>query len=788
MKGATRSAEPIVPAWRPPLNISRYDYRYTLTDQERAALESMVQGIRSSSGIRPRYAVPKILHRLFAPINDVLRYVRANKQMKPWVVATFAECMLQTNSSFWAWQRPQWENAIGARPNGQHHVLAIAYVLYDYYSPHAFLQFHPVDLARMIFGNDAVEEATRPVLDTLVQWGHRRSAGFVGYVTSALCVILLLQRSPHLQAVERSYLELAHASHRRFAFARYFGLLSRALVALGIIERPLEFRQNKGAPSPKLSPWVETASQEWLTWCRRWFNTSTLAERSRNNAVLALASAGRWLADLHPEITRPDQWTRELAAEYVAAVDRMTIGQYVRVTYSNLASIGRPLSARAKDHRLGAMRCFFRDCQEWGWISRRFDSQRSFATPRSVRTLIGPDPRDIASDFWAKLMWAGLNLSVDDMPGASSGPQRREPYYYYPIEYMRAIAAVWLFAGLRSDECVRLRTGCIQWDDAPTPDIADSSATRGVRSPVCLLHVPINKTTTAFKKPVDPIVGRAIEEWERVRPKQPQAMDKKTGQMVDFLFMHRGRKMHKYFINRTLIPVLCAKAGIPSEDARGRITSHRGRATIASQLVNAREGMTLLDVKEWLGHRNPNSTSHYVRLSQTRLARAYTDADYFKHNTRMIDVLLDQDALKDGAAADGRAWRYYDLGHGYCTYDFFDRCEHRMACAQCSFYVPKESSRMQNMEARANLLRLKQEIALTDEECAALDGDVAALDKLCATLADVPTPSGPTPRQLGNLRGKRLPMVPNTPPIERSETGASAGAAPPRIRYRGSGS
>ncbi len=70
---------------------------------------------------------------------------------------------------------------------------------------------------------------------------------------------------------------------------------------------------------------------------------------------------------------------------------------------------------------------------------------------------------------------------------------------------------VWLFAGLRSDEIARLRVGAIRWKHAED----------GSSAHVCLLDVPVNKTSTAFVKPVDPIVGEGIEGWEKVRPRQP---------------------------------------------------------------------------------------------------------------------------------------------------------------------------------------------------------------------------------------------------------------------------
>jgi hypothetical protein len=100
-----------------------------------------------------------------------------------------------------------------------------------------------------------------------------------------------------------------------------------------------------------------------------------------------------------------------------------------------------------------------------------------------------------------------------------------------------------------------------------------------------------------------------------------------------------------------------------------------------------------------------------------------------------------------GAAANGSPWRYYDLGHGWCSYEFFDQCPHRMACARCDFYVQKDSTRGLWLEAREGLLKMLQEIPLSDEERAAVDGDVQALDQLLQKLATVPTPSAvhPTP-------------------------------------------
>jgi len=113
--------------------------------------------------------------------------------------------------------------------------------------------------------------------------------------------------------------------------------------------------------------------------------------------------------------------------------------------------------------------------------------------------------------------------------------------------------------------------------------------------------------------------------------------------------------------------------------------------------------------------------------------------------------LLTWDAINSGAAANGSPWRYYDLGHGWCSYEFFDQCPHRMACARCDFYVPKASDRGLWLETRDGLLKMLQEIPLTDEERAAVDGDVQALDRLLERLAAVPTPSGSFPGQQAQM-------------------------------------
>lgn len=56
-----------------------------------------------------------------------------------------------------------------------------------------------------------------------------------------------------------------------------------------------------------------------------------------------------------------------------------------------------------------------------------------------------------------------------------------------------------------------------------------------------------------------------------------------------------------------------------------------------------------------------------------------------------------------------------------------------MACAKCSFYLPKASSEVQYLESQHHLVKVMQEIPLTTEEQAAVENDDQAVTKLLKT-------------------------------------------------------
>ena len=283
---------------------------------------------------------------------------------------------------------------------------------------------------------------------------------------------------------------------------------------------------------------------------------------------------------------------------------------------------------------------------------------------------------------------------------------------------------------------------------------------------VCLLDVPAHKTGTAFTKPVDPLLGQAIEAWQAVRPDQPTMLDRKTGERVEFLFAIRAKRVAKHYINEKIIPMLCRKAGVPASDVRGKITSHRARSTIASQLYNAKEPMTLFELQAWLGHASPETTQHYAKITPNTLTRAYqrrrllrAQRPHHRGPPRPRRRHLRAGRRRRAVAAlrpRPRALllhllRAVPAPHGL---------------RQVRLLHPEEL--IQSPAARGEeptSSGCSSRIPLTDDERAAVDDGQEALDKLLDRLADIPAPDGSTPRQLacGAAETPLLQILPGPP-------------------------
>jgi len=577
--------------WCWPINVAHYDRTPELHPDELKELRRKVR--KKKSPFRsPTWAV---LDRLVRPIEDVLQYVHAPLSKRHCIVRAVMTDMAARGTSFWAWSLDEWRESIGrdltqaaqrygwkgefshpARP----FLPAIAYLL-DVH-PDAPTLINPIGItafARRIFGQEALDAALRPLLTILDSWGYTHANKTATRFGTCVFYLLVQNRSPYLEDLSIELLEHCSQFCAVDSVKSHIFQVSRALNALGIIKRHLPGQHGNRRCLSVGEEWI---SSEWLSWCDRWRKQATC--RAPGTVYYPLLKVGRWLKVVHPEVSSPAQWTYELAGEFVALISDMRIGDWSdQITLDRIEhQVGQPMLPNSKVNMLRGVRAFFRDCQEWGWIAVRFNPARALRAPRALQSLIGPAPRVIDKEFWAKILWAAMNLEKKDLPVGALGQHQ------YPFEMVRALAVVWCFAALRSNEIVRLRVGCIRWqrEDVMVPETGDLLP----RDAVCFLDIPVNKTTTAYTKAVHTLVGRRIDEWEKLRPQeQPQVWDKTTGEATHYLFSYRGTRVSSFYINDSLIPTLCRKAGIPEQDSRGTITSHRARATIASQLYNAKE-------------------------------------------------------------------------------------------------------------------------------------------------------------------------------------------------------
>lgn len=258
-------------------------------------------------------------------------------------------------------------------------------------------------LAYKVFGHPLTEAVLAPILSISAQWGYSRRDNDAAF-RSVTTEVLLLNRSPYPDDLTLPFLEQVHTATasnpgRRARVYR----LSRILAHLGLLENPLPLAGGLPASTYKLER-ERGIAPAWVEWVDRWFETSPRPRPERLYMRLDLLRTGRWLAIHHPEVNTPANFTRKLAAELVAAVNQMRIGDFSCENLNiPLKDPGRPWSATRKHGFLGVLRRCFSEAIDWGWMERRFNPQRVFATPRHLKHQIRIAPRIIENDIWANI-------------------------------------------------------------------------------------------------------------------------------------------------------------------------------------------------------------------------------------------------------------------------------------------------------------------------------------------------------------------------------------------------
>jgi hypothetical protein len=655
--------------------------------------------------------------------------------------------------AYWNWSQADWTEWYKAKdyPVGSHIGSSYASVAYhlcrqnivsDLWAKNSTNKVQVTTVAMRFFGASVVSGNIDRIEKHLVGLGYSRESSAVARRASNMSAIMLVLEQPNIDKWNVAGLEryMETGWFNRHQRSHSFNAITLALSDLGILKEPFKRKdlEKRGWHLRESYDPKKDISPEWLAFVDRYCKAVPVAPNTKQQRYGSLLSAGRWLFAEHRDVKLPEHWSRDVAAEYVAYLTQARVGDYLGTAPINLTpeKIGAFLAPGTINGRLGGVRQAFSDIIDWGWIEPRFSPNVAFRLPRTVKRQLKDDPRDLQDDVWAKLVAAALTVGE-----ASSS---NFEFAKYPPVFVRAVAIIWVFAALRNDEIRRLETDCIRWSSR------DIDLTSGVpQLPTCELKVPANKTTPSYIKPVDAIVGEAVEAWLKIRPEAQAAhRDRKTNAPTKFLFQYRGFGLGPNYLNVSLIPKLCELAGVPESDLKGRITSHRARSTIATQLGNADDAMSMFELAKWLGHGDYRSVLKYLRLRAEKLRKSYDNANYFRETVGRINVLLDVDAIRSGRAALGDVFKYYDLVHGYCGDRFFSRCPHRMACAKCEYYIPKNSEAARILEANAHNERLVAEVPLRPIELEAIRGDREALESLRTRLQDTPTPDGRTPTEI----------------------------------------
>ncbi|WP_256853594.1 tyrosine-type recombinase/integrase [Pantoea sp. Fr+CA_20] len=684
-----------------PFDLSVYRLDISLTMAEKTELSTHV-GRGHMLRMRP---VPNIIR----PLYDIATDSGTSKEVSALVILNILREIHLSGMPCWQWPQIRWQTLCQNTTQGRPLMAAFAWHLAGLHDTLSLPDIRkPALYACAIFGKTIYFRELRRLTDILKSLGYAPGSQNT-HMSGILATLMIVNRDPRLETFTPELLWQVQTSIAART-SRYVGRVSHGLAALGIISAPLRMRNyTKWYDKP-----VEGIDPAWVNWCRRWRETSVLRPRTRENQYSFILRCGLWLAEAHPEVREPADWTMEICASFIAAVGRMNVDELQLGTERGVrksARSGEPMMPHSRANFIYSIRRFMNDYENWGWGRLRFSPARHLSTPDTPLFRRGVNPRVIDDPVWLKLIWASLNLRQEDLLTE----------IHYPLAMLQAMAVIWTHAGLRKGELLRLTTGCIT---PQAEDIVKEDGSIIPASTLCYLNIPAGKTSKAFVKPVAAVVKKYVDIWLAERPvEQAMLADERTGEKVRFLFQYRGKPAGGAILNRTLIPMLCARAGVPTEDSYGVITSHRGRASAVTALASVPQGMSLYELMQWTGHSTPQSTMHYLRIRPTQLAASFVKADRVAH---MISVLVDHDP--EAASLTGPA-TYYDLGDSYCTNPFWSSCPHRMACIGCDFNLLKDSARGLLLESKASIKRYLEEVPLTPDEKAIVEQDTEKLDR-----------------------------------------------------------
>jgi len=219
------------------------------------------------------------------------------------------------------------------------------------------------------------------------------------------------------------------------------------------------------------------------------------------------------------------------------------------------------------------------------------------------------------------------------------------------------------------------------------------------------LRVPLGKLNNERSVPLDDTALEALDGWLAQRPDHRARPHPRDGHLADFIFVDRGRRLGVTRIQRGLRDAVVA-AGLTGPDWRPlRVVAHQLRHTWATELANG--GMSIQALMTLLGHRSPEMTIRYARLTSPTLKAAYDEAAG-KIARRIPLAPAGRPSTPDRVEWLAAEMLKTRVAHGYCSRDLAaEACAYANICETCPNYVttPEFAPAIEAQVADINQLR-----------------------------------------------------------------------------------
>jgi integrase len=309
------------------------------------------------------------------------------------------------------------------------------------------------------------------------------------------------------------------------------------------------------------------------------------------------------------------------------------------------AGQSRVISAAAAQSAVLSLRNMLDDIAAWGWADA---PSRRLVFAADVPRLGQPLPRALPPDADAAIMNAVAGLD--------------DPFARIGLTVLRG-------AGLRVGELLDLEVGSII-DYGPTGT---------------WLKVPLGKLATERMVPLDASTLAALDEWAQGRGTHRPVPHPRTGELTDFLFTARGRRLGATRLRNGLLAAAEA-AGLRAPGGQPLVvTCHQLRHTWATGLANA--GMSLQALMALLGHVTPQMTIRYATLASPTLRHAYDEA-MGKMRRQFTLTPAGKPIIPDKVSWLNSEMLKTRVAHGYCSrHQAAAACPYANICETCDNFV-----------------------------------------------------------------------------------------------------